>query len=87
MTRLAGYVAATLDHCHIMQVQDGPSEVSLFLYADVNFRSAPDMKSTSGYFLTLEVPQSFVLLLWCSQRQRMVSISTTEVGFAFNFSV
>ena len=87
MARLAGYVAATLDHCHIMQDQDSPSEVRLSLYANVNFRSAPDMKSTSGCFLTLEGPQSFALLLWCSKRQRAVSISTTEVCIAFNFSL
>ena len=81
MTRLAGYVAATLDHCHVMQIHDSPSELRLWLYADADFGSAPDMKSTSGYLLALEGPRSFALLLWCSKRQRAVSRSTTEAKF------
>ena len=59
MTRLAGYVAATLDHCHIMRIHDKPSDLRLSLYAGADFGSAPDMKSTSGYLLALEGPQSF----------------------------
>ena len=53
MTRLAGYVAATLDHCHVMRVLDKPSDLRLSLYADADFGSAPDMKSTSAYLLAL----------------------------------
>ena len=45
MTRLAGYVAATLDHCHchIMRIHDKPSDLRLCLYADADFGSAPDI--------------------------------------------
>ena len=68
MIRLAGYVAATLDYCHIMRIHDKPSDLRLSLYADAHFGSAPDMKSTSGYLLALEGPQSFALILWCSKR-------------------
>jgi len=81
MTRLAGYVAATLDHCSIMRIHDKPSDLRLSLYADADFGSAPDMKSTSGYLLALEGPQSFALILWCSKRQRAVSRSTTKAEF------
>ena len=87
MTRLAGYVAATLDHCHIMRIHDKPSDLRLSLYADADFGSAPDMKSTSRYLLALQGPQSFALILWCSigsvqypgQRWRpsLVSLSTS----------
>ena len=81
MTRLAGYVAATLDHCHVMRVLDKPSDLRLSLYADADFGSAPDMRSTSGYLLALEGPRSFALILWCSKRQRAVSRPTTEAEF------
>ena len=81
MTRLAGYVAATLDHCHIMRIHDKPAGLRLSLYADADFGSAPDMKSTSRYLLGLEGPRSFALILWCSKRQRAVSRSTTEAEF------
>ena len=61
MTKLAGYVAATLDHCHIMQVHGSPSDSRPSLYDDVDIGSAPDMKSTSGCLLTLEGPGSCAL--------------------------
>lgn len=59
MTRLAGYVAATLNHCHVMRVRDPPSQLQLSLYVDADFASGPDMKSTSGFILALEGPNSF----------------------------
>ena len=86
VTRLAGYVAATLDHCHIMRVLDKPSDLRLSVYADADFGSAPDMRSTSGYLLALEGPRSFALILWCSKRQRAVSRSTTEAEFVSLFT-
>ena len=85
--RLAGYVAATLTHSHVMQVHDQPSGLSLSLYADADFGSAPDMRSTSGYLLALEGPRSFALLFWFSKRQCAASRSTTEAEFvALNLS-
>ena len=62
MTKLACYVAATLDHCYIMQIHDNPSDLRLSLYADVGFGSAPVMKSTSGCLLTLGGLQSFAYI-------------------------
>ena len=64
-----------------MQIHDQPFDLRLSLYADADFGSAPDMRSTSGYVLALEGPQSFAMLLWCSKRQRAVSRSTTEAEF------
>ena len=58
-----------------------PSCLRLSFYADADFGSAPDMKSTSGYLLALEGPRSFALILWCGKRQRAVSRSTTETEF------
>ena len=69
MTRLAGYVAATLDHCHIMRIHDKPADLRFSLYGDADFGSAPDMKSTSGWLLALEGPRSFALIL-CSVQFR-----------------
>ena len=74
MARLAGYVAATLDHSHVMQIHDQPSDLSLSLYADADFGSAPDV-------LALEGPRSFALLFWYGKRQRAFSRSTTEAEF------
>ena len=79
MTRLAGYVAATLDHCPIMRIHDKPSDLRLSLYAGADFGSAPDMKSSSGYLLALDGPQSFALILWCSKRRCAVSLFSTSL--------
>ena len=81
MTRLAGYVASTLYRCHVMRVKDPPSQLHLSLYADADFASGPDVKSTSGFVLALEGPDSFALLSWNAKRQRAVSRSTTEAEF------
>ena len=81
MTRLAGYVASTLYRCHVMRVKDPPSQLHLSLYADADFASGPDVKSTSGFVLALEGPDSFALLSWNAKRQRAVSRSTTETEF------
>lgn len=86
MARLAGYVAATPDHSHVMQIRDPPANLhsslslSFYLYADADFGSAPDMHST-GYLLALEGPQSFAMILWCSKRHRAVPGSTTQAEF------
>ena len=81
MSRLAGYTAATLHHSHVMHIRDPPSQLQLSLYADADFASGPDLKSTSGFVLALEGPASFALLSWNAKRQRAVSRSTTEAEF------
>ena len=59
---------ATLDHCHIMQIHDNPSDLRLSLYADVDFGSASDMKSTSSIicsaFVVQQAIKSFLLNLY-----------------------
>lgn len=70
MTRLAGYIAPTLHHCHVMRVRDKPPQLQLSLYADADFARGPYMKSTSGFVLALEGPDSSALLSWNAKRQR-----------------
>ena len=81
IARIAGYIAATAGYSHVMKIRDEPSSLWLSLYADADFGSGPDMKSTSGYVLALEGPNSFAILLWGAKRQRAVSRSTTEAEF------
>ena len=76
--RLVGYIAATIDYAHVMRINDPPAQLWLSLYVDNDFCSSPDMKSTSGFILALQGPDSFVGTLWGSKTQRAVSRSTTE---------
>ena len=62
------------------------------LYVDSDFGSSPDMKSTSGFIIALEGPDSFAIILWGSksrglsldQRQRLVVLSTSLFGEAIS---
>ena len=79
--RLVGYIAATVDYAHVMRINDPPAKLWLSLYADSDFGSSPDMKSTSGFVIALEGPDSFAVILWGSKTQRAASRSTTEAEF------
>eukprot|EP00435_Cladocopium_sp_Y103_P067954 s690_g30.t1 len=79
--RLVGYMSATIDYAHIMRVNDPPTKLWLSLYFDSDFGSSADMKSTSGFVLALEGPDSLAILFWGSKTQRAVSRSTTEAEF------
>ena len=79
--RLVGYIAATIDHAHVMRINDPPAELWLSLYVDSDFGSSPDMKSTGGFIIALQGPNSFAVILWGSKTQRAVSRSTTEAEF------
>jgi hypothetical protein len=79
--RLVGYIAATIDHAHVMRINDPPAELWLSLYVDSDFGSSPDMKSTGGFIIALQVPNSFAVILWGSKTRRAVSRSTTEAEF------
>ena len=65
----------------LMRIKDPPAELWLSLYVDSDFGSSPDMKSTSGFILALQGPDSFAVILWGSKTQRAVSRSTTEAEF------
>ena len=86
-SRLFGYLAATLDYAHIMCIKDPPAKLWLSLYVDSDFGSSSDMKSTSGFVLALQVPNSFAVILWGSKAQKAVSRSTTEAEFVALSSV
>jgi len=73
--RLVGYIA------HVMRINDPPAKLWLSLYADSDFGSSPDMKSTSGFVIALEGPDSFAVILWGSKIQTAASRSTTEAEF------
>ena len=79
--RLVGYIAATIDHAHVMRINDPPAELWLSLFVDSDFGSSPDMKSTGGFIIALQGPNSFAVILWGSKTQRAVSRSTTEAEF------
>lgn len=69
ITRIAGYIASSLYYSPIMFIRDKPTDLWLSLYADADFASGSDMKSTSGFVLALEGPSSFALLTWGAKRQ------------------
>ena len=85
--RLVGYIAATVDYADVMRINDPPANLRLSLYVDSDFGSSPDMKSTSGFIIALEGPDSFAIILWGSKIQRAVSRSTTEAGGLDHFAV
>ena len=61
---LVGYIAATIDHAHVMGINDPPAELWLSLYVDSDFvGSSPDMKPTGGFIIALQGPNSFAVIL------------------------
>lgn len=64
-----------------MQVTVGndPKDCAVVYWADADFAgSLRDSESTSGGYLMLVGPQTFVLVAWLCKKQRAVSNSTTE---------
>lgn len=80
--RLVGYIAATIDHAHIMRINDPPAELWLSLYVDNDFGSSPDMKSTGGFILALRKAQILSLSSFgdpklkgrCQDRRRRLNL-------------
>ena len=71
-----------------MKICDSPSDFSLALYCDANFGGdLKDMKSTSGFVIAIEGPESFALLGWGSKKQKVVSRSTAESSALFQEAV
>jgi len=69
--RLVGYIAAAVDYAHVMRINDPPAKLWLSLYVDSDFGSSPDMKSTSGFIIALEGPDSLAIILWGSKTHVM----------------
>ena len=58
---------------------DHPKDIQLALFADASFASwLVDSKSTSGCFLVLMGPNTFVPISWFCKKQGSVSNSSTE---------
>jgi hypothetical protein len=77
--RLMCYIHSTLDALLQGWVGDEPSNIELCLYTDADFAGDPDnARSTTGVFLCLRGPNTFVPLGATSKRQTCVSHSTPE---------
>jgi hypothetical protein len=77
--RLVAYINSTLDVYMTGWIADPPESLELAIYTDADFAGDPDtMRSTSGVFLCLRGPHSFVPLSAVSKRQSCVSHSTPE---------
>ena len=79
LLRLIQYINSTTNYRLAATVGDQPDDLELHLYVDADFAGEKqDAKSTSGGFLALVGPSTFVPLAWLSKRQTSTSRSTTE---------
>jgi hypothetical protein len=77
--RLVCYINSTAGMKQLAWVGDPPSSWLLQLYADADFAGCAETnKSTSGIFLCVRGPDTFVPLTGISRRQKCVSHSTLE---------
>ena len=77
--RLMCYIYSTPHWCMIAWVGDDPRDLRLECFADADFAGdIKTMKSTSGAFLALVGPNSFVPLAAVSKKQGCISTSTPE---------
>ena len=77
--RLVCYLFSTPDLKLEGHVRDKPEDLTIDLWVDADFAGAEDdAKSTSGAYLALVGPRSFMPLMWASKRQTSTSRSTTE---------
>ena len=77
--RLICYMNQTADLCIISFVGDRLEDMRLALYADASFADClKTSKSSTGGFLCLVGPRSFVPLTWLCKKQHAVSHSSTE---------
>ena len=81
--RLMRYIIATVDWVLIGYVGDGPSELSLQLFADADFAGdRASYKSTSGTLLSVHGPTTYVPIAGRPRKQGCVSHSTPEAEIA-----
>ena len=77
--RLVEYIQSTLDDYMWMWVGDRPEHWELVLYCDADLAGdRTDAKSTSGIFMCIIGPRTFVPLTAISKKQSCVSKSTAE---------
>jgi hypothetical protein len=79
LRRLISYIDSTKEHVQVCIVGDGPEDCKLTLFSDASFAGdLRDSKSTSGAFLALVAPNTFVPLTWMCKKQVAVSHSSSE---------
>ena len=79
LLRLIQYMHQTVEHSQVCFVGDSPSDCWLTLFSDASFAGdLRDSKSTSGGFLCLVGPNTFVPITWICKKQVAVSHSTAE---------
>jgi len=77
--RLVSYIQSSLDRRMVAYVGDKLTECQLWLFSDADFAGDTETRrSTSGVFLALVGPATFVPLSAASRKQTCVSHSTTE---------
>ena len=78
--RLVSYLHHTKDRVMHCWVGDNPEDCILVLYVDASFAGwLKDSKSTTGAYLCLVGPKTFVPITWLSKKQGAVSHSSSEV--------
>ena len=79
LLRLIQYMHQTVEHSQICFVGDAPGDCWLTLFSDASFAGdLRDSKSTSGGFLCLTGPNTYVPITWICKKQGAVSHSTAE---------
>ena len=79
LLRLVGYLRWSKYHSLQMMVGNAPKDCVIMYFADADFAgSLKDSKSTSGGYMMLLGPQTFVPLAWLCKKQGAISHSTTE---------
>ena len=77
--RLICYMHQTGDWAQVCFVGDSPSDCRLALFSDASFAGdLRDSKSTSGVFMCLVGPNTYVPICWMCKKQGAVSHSTAE---------
>lgn len=74
LKRVLRYIKGTLDLCLIFRKNKAPV---MSCYADANFGSEADRKSTSGYLIHVYGNP----VLWATRRQNCVALSSTEAEY------
>ena len=77
--RLVSYLHHTKHFCQVCYVGDQPKDLRLLLYTDASFAGdLKDSKSTTGAYIVLAGPHTFVPISWLRKKQGAVSHSSTE---------
>ena len=77
--RLLCYLNSTVDLCMHLSVNDPPEQSTLDLFCDADLGGCQwTARSTSGLYLVIRGPQTFVPIAWHARRQQHVARSTAD---------